>query len=306
MAIVTKEERPIIRLPQYLSPSAMSTLERCEQLYYYTYMSEHPRPKFTTGLAANIGSAFDILVKYELAKHIGQENNPRFWPDSLIEDSIPEDIREHCLKVAGRLLQEYYKTPYFRGLLDAGISDMELDLVTDITLGDKTIPVRVKPDLSLADGTIFDWKVMGAASKSGASPKPGYTSRYINGKKQSAHKFAGRPLEMIDESWARQLAVGSWALKGISPVEDIRVMIDNLSVSGTGTIVCSRIDTIISIDFQLETFYAMYNAWQRIHDNDLKHPSASPRVCNMYGELCTYAGICPGYKEMQEVNELYG
>lgn len=224
-----------MRVPTYLSYSAMSMFEKDVEEFYLRYLSETRPPRLPQERPASIGSAFDAFVKAALFKDLKLPQDDKYELEALLETQVEEHNREwareegayvlECYKAAGqydtllRMLEKSIEPPRF-----------EFDVRTEIA----GVPFLAKPDCRfvLPGGihVVHDFKVNGYCGKSATSPTKGYMVCNDGFVAQKQNKSHGQPhklfqptdlgsividsgyLEDCSTSWADQLSLYGWAL----------------------------------------------------------------------------------------------
>lgn len=219
-----------------------------------------------------VGSVFDIMVKDWLRENV----NCRCGYDAREElhRSVREDLRAQAVKDGSRVWVDYKEC----GLMDL-VEDIDyiLDMQGDVELVIPAVEVEAvlrdelaagwrpwgwpamvavgdmvihgKPDLIYmnrsGERVVADWKVSGFYSKSGISPKPGYSMCFRD---RCGHKNVGR-IRDIDEDWYTQISTYAACFKWPGfwrpgPGECIRLHIHQLCYRPTG-MRCVRYDDIM-------------------------------------------------------------
>lgn len=224
-----------MRVPTYLSYSALTLYEKDPEEYYLSRLSDTRAPRQPQPRPASIGSAFDARVKSSLHEALfGVGNDPRYSFEALFEEQVEEHNRDWALPECEYVFDSYCKAGQYDMLLELlERSDepprFEFDVKAEI-LG---VPFLGKPDcrFSINDvPVIHDWKVNGYCSKYATSPTKGYMicNDGYEAKKQSrshgkAHSlfvpldFHGIEisegyLEDYSDAWADQTTLYAWAM----------------------------------------------------------------------------------------------
>jgi len=285
---------PIIQQPEYISPTAYKIWKTCEWKYYLKYLTGQ-RPKLPQTRAMACGSAFDSIVKSELAKDLNWFNQEKLSREKLLL-SVDVDLRSIIIKPAEEIFAFYKASGAYQSLIDEGVKSVEteeLKLVTDSNINMK-IPIFGKPDITSSKG-IIDWKVNGYGSKWGASSKRGFTTKYsvkgIEAGKES------RSMDLIDEDWAIQLTVYNWITQESDLLEfkEISVGIDQIAIKGDDIkIVTYR--TTIGEQFQRDLFLFFRLMWASILNGEIEDATPSKGKCYMYGQWCDVKDKCPKFQ----------
>lgn len=298
---------PILKIPEYLSPSSMGEWNTCQMKFYLKRMASNLYIPNLQSYPAAVGSVFDAYVKCALAREIGHDLGE---PSKIIEKNVDASLRDRAVEEGSRLFSQYKTHGCFKRLLARGIMFIELDktaFIEDDT--GSSVPIRGLPDMFEKDGRPVEVKVSGAGSKSGQSPCQGYMSCYHNGVNKGAHSKFGEPLELLNEDWAKQLVTYNWIYAGLLPWRNVDVAIEQVAIRGT-TVAFATIRTFVGIPFQ-ERVYADYKkAWQAVQEGDIQEAQPSPDRCNKWGTLCEVSTMCTKYNELQamspELRELRG
>lgn len=292
----------ILNTPKHLSPSAFKEWSLCQMKFFLKRMAGHPYPEFYQSLAAACGSAFDAYVKHEIAKHLGLGDDPRFNLQTLLEKAVDVQNRAEAFPIGKQLLDAYISNGCLEVLKGEGIASVELSDRKDLVLGDDTVPILALPDAALMDGTVIEFKVQGAVSKSGASPNPGYIRSTSRGLDKPAHPRHKEPLEMLNHEWADQLIVYSWIQSGILPWRTLPVAVENITVRN-GIVTCSSIRTHISIEYQQKLWERYVAAWQAITSGDIGSAAPHPSRCFDYNTCCEVSHHCTAFSDWQKRKE---
>lgn len=275
-------------------------------------MAGHEWPPFIQGRAAGVGSAFDAHVKAALAPYIGLGDDPEHQLDHLLANSVSEENRGVCIPMGELIFRDYQRSGMFSRLLDEGLTAIELTEKRDLSVDGSIVPVLGKPDAALADGTIVDWKVQGAASATGVSPTPGYLYGVRGFTSLGRHSRAGEPLEALQKKWAYQLAIYSWLSSGVEPFRDIPVAIENVAVR-SGKYTFTSIRTHVSKEFQQKIWGELVVAWDKAQTGDMDDPMPNERRCYPYRQECDVADKCEAFQKWKNAegddvtfNELMG
>jgi hypothetical protein len=237
-----------MRVPRYLSPSALFKFESDRTTFFEQYLSpvRTSRPPQQDFMA--MGSALDARVKSEIHKAVHGEHvtkGTKYNFETLFESQVEPHIRDVVLERSTDLWDQYVKSGAYGALLSEIVQspfepEMEFTAKGDV----EGVPLLGKPDLRYITKSglhvISDWKVNGSMSKFGASPVQGYKVCYdsygssTNGKPFRARRLKTDPpdkvykdykpmefrgseinewyLEDYSTDWATQLAIYSWLL----------------------------------------------------------------------------------------------
>jgi len=277
---------PELRLPRYISPSALSVFRRSDQTEFfirYLCMDRPDRPPQTEPMS--VGSAFDAYVKWEISQALGIECDR----DGLFEEQVEPHNRDFA-RDAGEVCMLAYKVS---GALADVLSvlkeaeDVDMDLVGEgtITVGDGTCVLYGKPDLKFViDGNpvMLDWKVNGYCSKSNTSPTRGFIKCRDGwvGKQSRSHNTAHKdalvapiagircnvaePFDDLYPAWAMQVAPYGW-MCGIPVGMDHPAIIHQLACGPAGVRVAQHAG-IIGADYQRQLATEYCDLWNIVHD----------------------------------------
>lgn len=303
------------RMPKHLSPSSLSTWKKCPYSFYLKKMApDKPAPE-PTSRATIAGTGFDAHVKawinqyQKLAKlDVGQAKlitDPMDYIKDAIDD---EDLRIES-NIVGRKLLGIYIGTAGADLLQKTPIMTELDTTT--VLGTTGIPVNTKIDAVLSDGQILDWKVRGYAS-SAKSPTQGWLCKWQKGKLYTQpHDKVDWPFELINESWAKQLAIYNFA-RGHTPGQPLIGLIDELSMRNVeipddispDTVTVTRLRLRIGEEFQIKVMKELETVWAMITEENIPTPSPCYGTCYAYRKLCSVASVCGPYKRMESAVQM--
>jgi hypothetical protein len=251
-----------------------------------------------------VGSAFDAFVKAELATHLGMADDPRLQLDRLLDDNVDASVKSVAVPRGRSIFDEYVRAGRLDRLLKGGIADIELDRTVELTVGNRSIPFRMKADAFEHSGTPIDWKVQGSVSKSGVSPAQGYNHGVRGLTPMQPHAKAGWPLEKLNPDWALQMTIYNWGYSGVTPWRPLRAVIENLTCR-SGKITCTTIDTHITVGYQQNLWDECCQIWDQVCEGMFAPASPHPKRCNAYASLCECSPVCEAYKRDQagEMNE---
>ena len=289
---------PVVKLPKYISPSALMALEGLPNTFYLQRLAPNPFPRDPQGPAAGVGSAFDSYVKHQLAKELGMEG---IVYDRLIAETFgdKETLRKLPLlkallhsSIEGHNMEEAVgqgrdlAQKYFRYAEKLNFTNLEICSKFYV----EGVPVYMKGDAEVKDkmtglSVPLDWKVMGYGSKSGVSPAAGYMKLYQDAKVPVSHKNYREDITMeeINPKWATQLAVYGWqSVCGGRLVKreefiNFPAYIDALIIRPTGVRV-ARYRGWITQDFQLRLLGRIHNAWNSLHDSSFVQSLGNHRL----------------------------
>lgn len=215
-----------MRIPQYISPSALQKWEYSQEEYFLSYLAENSPPRMPQTEAMSIGSAFDAYVKSKMFYHLFGASDPQFEFDTIFEAQVEEHNRDWARDAGKYVFDCYVELGAYADLLkelEQAQEDPRFeDTVTGTVAG---VPLLGKPDVYYLSShgvrVILDWKVNGFVSKNSAPPKRGYIrirGDSISGAhpKAEVSKVKGvevntaETLDAIEKSWAMQTATYAW------------------------------------------------------------------------------------------------
>lgn len=277
---------PELRLPEYISPSALSVFRRPDQTEFfirYLCMDRPDRPPQTEPMS--VGSAFDAYVKWEISQALGIECDK----DALFEEQVEKQHWDFA-RGAGEVCMEAYK---ISGALADVLTllgkadDVDMDLVGEgtISVGDGTCVLLGKPDLKFminGNPVMLDWKVNGYCSKSNTSPRRGFMlcrDGWVGKQSRShgtSHKealvadIAGvrcnvcEPFEDLYPEWAMQVAPYGW-MCGIPVGQDHPAIIHQLACGPNGIRIAQHAG-IIGSAYQNALAAEYCDLWRIVND----------------------------------------
>lgn len=287
-----------MRKPQYLSPTSLALFYKNQQEFYLSYMADRSPPRFPQTQPMSVGSAFDAYAKSFLHERIfGVGHDAKFAFDAIFESQVEEHNRDWARRAGQHVFDEYKQSGALSDLLldlqkAIGPPKFELKIQGTInghregvTISMNDVPLLGKPDVAYINkfggNVIFDWKVNGYCSRSGASPMQGYV-RLREGKvNKGQHKSAqlmshkgiminvGSYLEHFDEDWARQLAIYGW-LCGMDVGSDFIAAVDQVVCRPGATqpeLRFAEHRLRISPNYQWKTFAKAQYAWEVINSD---------------------------------------
>ena len=250
--------------PTYLSPSSLMNFYTQPWTFYLNKMrSDKLYPREPQGFAAGVGTAFDIKAKeYLLAT--GQVNSTIGIGE--IKKSLDEYHFKKCMD-EGEKIMNLYKTS--RAIKKHDWRLVELH---------KRVPIEGVPILGQLDAVVWDkdfggnvpldFKVSGANSKTGVSPKKGYF-RIFDGKEWKPQHKIYHPdiaVEEIDKKWGIQFCTYGWLL-GIPVGKPFPVYFDHPVYNGKDKILkIAQYKAMVTEEFQSEVLEMYQTAWREIND----------------------------------------
>lgn len=313
-----------MRMPKYISPTALQTWEKNPEDYYLNYLAEIRPPRIAQTQPMSVGAAFDAYIKsyfHETLFGKNHKDSNLFEFQTIFESQVEPHNRDWALENGKYAFECYRISGAMSDLLltlQAAISEPRFEFTIEGTVGD--VPLLGKPDVYFIHKNgkpiILDWKVNGYCSKSPKSPEKGYVnvrdgwvgtpSRGSNRTHKDAFVInidgirvnVAIPLEQINTDWAVQTSTYAW-LCGAQIGEQFIVAIDQLCCSPGKKIRVAEHRCTISAPFQLGVVNRYKSLWETIHsDHILRSLSKedSKRRCEML-EL-TYQA----YADMDDVD----
>lgn len=282
-----------MRLPKYLSPSALSAWESDREEFYLKYLVADRPPREPQTDYMSIGSAFDAYVKSALHYALfGKGADPRFELDAIFTEQVEEQNRDWAWAAGEYAFNAYRLTGSYGELLNMLLKSKETPkfefTVEGVVNG---VPVLGKPDLRFVHAAgahvILDWKVSGFCSKTGASPFKGFRlirdgwgletakpSRGV-GKAHKLYKpithagmeISAHYMEETSKDWADQLSIYGWMLGEEIGAENVVVCIDQLACKNNGQYPLIRVANHccrISEMWQQSLVERLHNCWTAI------------------------------------------
>jgi hypothetical protein len=259
-----------------LSPTALSVYLNSPESFYLTYKSEVRPPRVPQNQAMAVGSAFDAYVKGSLIEKLFGTKG-KF--EEYFQAQVEPQNRDWALKAGKHCYEEYVKLGSLASLLDdlkKCVGKPRFEFAASTTVRD--VPFSGKPDLFYINSegahVIFDWKVNGYCSKSGASPNQGYIRLRPAG---TAHKDAmvmkvngmyinvASYLEDVNEDWARQLSIYGWTC-GEEVGHEIITCIDQLAWKD-GNLRVAEHRTRVRSEFQEGLYKLAAQMWEIVNSD---------------------------------------
>lgn len=286
-----------MRVPAYLSPSAIGIWLKNPEEYYMLYLCETRTPRFLQTQPMSIGSAFDAYTKHFLHTRLfGNDANSRFALRTIFEAQVEPHNRDWAWTHGAHAFAAYQKSGALADLLlelEASVGTPRFEIeVRGAVHHEGSAPVLLgKPDCYYINKfgchVILDWKVSGWCSKYNVSPKAGYLrlragsgQHIISGphKDCMVMEWRGTPincatyLENIAEDWARQLSIYGWLL-GVPVGEEFITAIDQMVCKPTGgtypEIKIAEHRLRVSPAFQRATFEIAKQLWDAVNSNHI-------------------------------------
>lgn len=197
-----------MRLPKYLSPSALFQYRKDKKEYFRKYCCDYRPPKIQQTPPMAVGSAFDAFVKSFLYEKFGKPKDAaeaqKYERQTLFDSQVETQNRQMVWEYGEHLFEMYKSSGALSDLmldLSKAIDEprFEIDLQGTVTgptggsgegntgtgVSDSGVERHIngvvllgKPDIrfinSEAAHVVYDWKVNGYLAKSPVSPKPGF------------------------------------------------------------------------------------------------------------------------------------
>ena len=301
-----------MRTPKYMSPTSLKTFESNDVEYYLRYLADDRPDRDPQTEPMSVGSAFDAHVKSYLVEKLFGKAEGKYELATLFEAQVEKHNRDFALKAGKHCFDVYKKSGALSDLmieLNKAVGDPRFEFSIQGAIGGERegkfrnigVPLLGKPDVFFINSQgahcIFDWKVNGYCSKSGASPSKCYIGlRNEAGGNKGHHKDAipmmfngiviniADFLESVNVDWATQLAIYAWLI-GEDIGSEFVVGIDQLACR-KGEIRIAQHRYRISPDFQNLLFERLVIAWSVINsdhffrDMSLEDSKARCKVLN--------------------------
>jgi hypothetical protein len=284
-----------MKIPEYLSYSALSSLEKNPEDFYARRLAKHRPPREPQTQPMAVGSAFDAYAKANLhATLFGQGADPRYEFSAIFEAQVDKEHRDFGLIAGKHVFKAYEFCGAYGDLLkelEQSIEPPQFEFTVQKEIGG--VPFQGKPDCRFVldiDGRInciYDWKVRGYCSKHGVSPTPGYATCLdcFKAKKQSrSHgrehgKYLGKPFhgvtvnagyfETCSTDYADQLCLYGWLLDEKPGDETVVLGIEEfvakfMGEGKTPRLRYARHRALCKREYQLKLLERVKAAWARI------------------------------------------
>ena len=284
IANMNKPKLKIEILPKYISASALNAYETMSNTFFVEKCIHDRKPRTPAGLAANVGTAFDIAVKLKLIdKGVGICGR---MTREQIEDSL--DINEHTPKardLGKRILMEYTRAGLLRNSPSAPLRRAFHQVEGKIEFVIGGVPILAMLDAIVTDESTgelapFDWKVIGGAAESGASAKKGYAGtcdcgQWDNKGHKSYHKEI--PIEEIDKAFGTQFTMYGWAVQSLAAPQSqvsldfkpFPVHFDSAVFNGAGrNIKIYAYRAIATVEWQEKVYKRLKKMWNDLTERD--------------------------------------
>lgn len=293
-----------MRIPKYISPTSLSKFEGNREQFYLSYSAPNRPPRYPQTEPMAVGACFDAYVKAYISENLFGEIREGFALKELFELQVEKQHRDWAWDAGDWVFQAYIKSGALADLmleLALAVEEprFEFKLQNRVSFQEDVEGVEIlgKPDLffKTKDGAhvIFDWKVNGFFSKSGASPKAGFLKirdgwpealAPASKSNLSMHKDClpllvsglqintGTFFERVDVSWANQLTMYGWVLK--HPVgEPLIIGIEQIVCKPHSfrqpLVRCASHRGYVSQAYQIELFKRISHMWKVIHSGHI-------------------------------------
>ena len=278
-----------MRVPEYLSFSALALFERSPTEYYIRYIHTPKLDREPQTDAMSVGSAFDALVKNRLSMDLfGPEHTERLG--LRLRDLVPKQCDSHTLpeslEIAIPIWEQYEESGAYRALLDeVQLSAVEPQFEVRVQARIGGVEIMGYPDLYYHNRegalVVADFKVSGSCSRAGVSPQQGYMiCRDIHGSRTNGctHKkfvpgfhLGEQVSEYLIEShtdyWASQLSGYAWCLGEKVGSQNFLVRIEQLAVRPGCKVKCCTYKSRVSEEYQAELLERYQRCWSAVKSN---------------------------------------
>lgn len=266
---------------QYISPSSFMTWKSCEYKTYITRLAGNPFIKRKTGVAAGIGTVFDILIKEWVAKKINKYREYLDPNTQLTKLNLQGDERRTAISVGKKAAKWYIDKKIPHKLLDRNIEvDVELYKIHG------GVPILGILDMVI-DDVPFDFKLRGWTSSKIPSLTKGYRWRSTDERPHSS----SQELEVVNENWAIQMVFYNWLLGNDLYKYVIHELTPNM---------CGIHSGVINKVWAKQLFHEVEVMWENLMGQNnyckINEPFPSHRICNAYNILCEGAPYCKAYQ----------
>lgn len=280
---------------RYLSPTSFIKALNCQHQVKLIKVDQvfGDEPPDEQSIAMATGTAFDAMCKAAL--------NKRFKLKDILDSEImPKN--KMAIVLAQTIFDEYSKAP-LEALKHEGVGYVGADTEVDLEYTDKTgkkwvSGCRGLPDLVMTDGRITDWKVNGAFSSWGATPKPGYIRCFLKQKDLGPHIGSLDFLEKVDQGWAVQTYLYA-RLFGHKVGSPLMAGIEQVAVTKESDLYFASFRNSISVDFQHWCELEFHKTFHALNNGTTETPHYTKYRCVQYNKLCNVARYCDGYQAFQ-------
>lgn len=309
-----------MRIPEYLSPSALQTWIKKKEDYFLKYLSTDrpPRMKQTEPMA--VGSAFDAHAKCNIVEDLKIVHDGQFDFKTIFDVQVEEHNREKAAIDGKHCWDEYVRCGAYQSLLNMlrKGTNIRMEYTQRSTpVGDGGLILLGKPDLTFTTGmglnVTIDWKVNGYYSANGVAPIGGYVESFGSNRgpgrgvsvwyEKDFPMNAEFPLEKKKKDWALQLATYGW-LGGIPLGDEMYVGIDQLCWKD-GALRVAQHRCEISKQFQQSAYTAYQQLWDTIKSGwifqELSREDSDQRCTTLERTSEAYKGNSPKTEWLRRV-----
>lgn len=282
-----------MRRPKYMSPTSLKTFESDSVTYYLRYLADDRPDRDPQTEPMAVGSAFDAYVKSYLVEKLFGKAEGKYELQTLFEAQVEKQNRDVAWVAGQHCFSSYRKSGALADLmleLNKSVGEPRFEFSVQGAIGGERegkfrnigIPLLGKPDVFFINSEgarcIFDWKVNGYFSKSGASPTKGYIGLRDESGRNKGHHRDAQPmvfngivinmstfLELINVDWATQLSIYAWLI-GEDIGSEFVVGIDQLACRNKVIRVAQHRYKVSTL-FQNLLFERLVIAWSVINSN---------------------------------------
>ncbi len=285
-----------MKIPKYLSYSALSTLEKNPEDFYAQRLAENRPPREPQTQPMAVGSAFDAYAKANLhAALFGHGADARYEFSTIFEAQVERAHWDFGLRAGKHVFNAYRFCGAYDNLLtelQQSIEPPQFEFTVQKEIGG--VPFQGKPDcrfvLDFGEGRvhcIYDWKVRGYCSKYGASPTKGYalcldcfeTEKPSRSHEKEHRLYLAKPFrgvtvnagyfETCSKDYADQLSLYGWLLGEEPGDENVVLGIEEFvsKFMGEGErprLRFARHRALCKKSYQLKLLERIQAAWKRI------------------------------------------
>ena len=286
------------RKVEYLSPTCIEKYTKNKTEFYFQYLCPNRPPRIPQTIPMALGAAFDAFVKSFLHEAIfGKGKDPKFDLKTLFEAQVETQNRDIAWKDGQSVFNEYKRQGALADImleLSKAVGEPRFELAVSgvvngyregITTSREGVMLLGKPDLffinSMGAHVVLDWKVNGFYSDWGASPHKGYVKirndlKNPNGSHKDAYLMmqdgiminVAEYFELIQEDWARQLAIYGW-LCGEEIGHEFIVAVDQICFSKTKVCRVASHRSRVSKTYQWKLFALCQEIWEIVHSDHI-------------------------------------
>jgi|3_EtaG_2_1085321.scaffolds.fasta_scaffold06900_2 hypothetical protein len=305
-----------MRIPEYLSPSALGVWRVNTEKYFLQYLADNRPPRYPQTEPMSVGSAFDAYVKCYIHDAIFGKGNEQFDLDSLMTTQVESQNLDFAWKAGREVMEMYTSSGALRSLMStlSKAKDIRMEFTAQQDING--VPLLGKPDLSYVlpqFPVTHDWKVNGYCSK--ASPVGGYIDiRAITGRVNGPHKdayvmFEGDfaynsipNLEVKQHTWAVQLATYGW-ITGVPVGGKMMTSIDQIAWGDKPRVAQHRCE--ITPDFQISVFNEYKALWDIIQSGhifrQMTREKSDERCETLSAQAAIFEGDSPKAKYLRKM-----